>query len=342
MKNKEESKMKYIILAVLTLITAVIIFIGVQKDKTLIAQNKKAVNATNVQVNNKENKTVSSDLPIIKCWGDSLTVGVGGNGVTYPDELASLSSLTVNNYGAKGASTNLLASIQGGISLYTDSFTIPADKSSVEINLYNKAGKQFILGKNDSEGLNPCKIDGVEGNITYDKNTNKMYFSRLTKGKEVEVESETQLFTNAMLNKDKKNDEILILFTGNEDNDDIGRIIETQKKMIDYAGTDKYIVISVTNDEAFYSNQLLAEEYGDHFLNIKKYLLQHGLEDAKIEPTKQDKQEIGSAMIPSSLKSDETNLNSAGYKVVAQQVLQKIIDLGYLSDSQIKDLGIKK
>lgn len=338
MKRKEESKVKYIVLAVLTLITICIIFVGVKKDRAIVSQNEKYANKINIQ--DSINQDISSDLPIINCWGDSLTVGVGGDGVTYPDELSNLSNMTVNNYAVKGASTNLLASIQGGVSLYTDNLTIPADKIAVEINLYDKSGIQFILDKN--ENINPCKIGDVEGNITYDKNTNKMYFSRLTKGKEVEVESETQLFTKAMLNKDKKSDEILVLFTGNEDNEDIGRIIETQKKMIDYAGTDKYIVISITNGQSFYSNQLLAEEYGDHFLNIKKYLLEHGLEDAKIEATKQDKLDIGSAMIPSSLKSDETNLNSAGYKIIAQQVLQKIIDLGYLSDSQIKDLGIKK
>lgn len=338
MKRKEESKVKYIVLTVLTLITICIIFVGVKKDRDIVAQNEKYAN----KIENQDgiNQDISSDLPIINCWGDSLTVGVGGDGITYPDELSNLSNMKVNNYAVKGASTNLLASIQGGISLYTDNLTIPGDKAAVEIDLYDKSGRQFILSKN--ENINPCKIGDIEGNITYDQSTKKMYFTRLAKGKAVEVKERTQLFTNAMLNKDNKQEEILVLFTGNEDNEDIGRIIENQKKMIDYAGTDKYIVIGITKDESFYNNQLLAKEYGNHFLNIKKYLLEHGLEDAKIEATKQDKLDIGSSIIPSSLKSDETNLNAAGYKIVAQQVLQKIIDLGYLSDAQIKNLGIKK
>ena len=38
----------------------------------------------------KVNAAIDEYLPGIVCWGDSLTAGVGGNGVTYPDVLSNL------------------------------------------------------------------------------------------------------------------------------------------------------------------------------------------------------------------------------------------------------------
>ena len=56
MKKKKESKAKYVILAVLTLITIAIIVVGVKKDKAMIANNEKAVNQINSDLDNDNNK----------------------------------------------------------------------------------------------------------------------------------------------------------------------------------------------------------------------------------------------------------------------------------------------
>ena len=56
MKKKKESKAKYVILAVLTLITIAIIVVGVKKDKAMIANNEKAVTQINSDLDNDNNK----------------------------------------------------------------------------------------------------------------------------------------------------------------------------------------------------------------------------------------------------------------------------------------------
>ena len=99
--------------------------------------------------------------------------------------------------------------------------------------------------------------------------------------------------------------------------------------MIKYANTDKYIVIGVTKDDSLYENTVLKKEYGSHFLNIKKYLIQNGLKDANITATKQDKADVGNSIIPTSLRSEGNNGNSTYYKLGAQQVFNKINELGY-------------
>ena len=177
--TKEESKIKYIILAILTVITIGIIFIGMQKEKSIIAQNKKAAEEINIDDNNNETGNLTSTNTIISCWGDALTFGAGGDGVNYPSELANLTNMTVYNYGFDGETTNLIAARQGGISLYAKEFTIPATKDAVEIVLYDKLGSKYVFkNETDANTLNPCKINDIEGNITYNRDTKKMYFTR--------------------------------------------------------------------------------------------------------------------------------------------------------------------
>ena len=197
--------------------------------------------------------------------------------------------------------------------------------------MYDKLGHKYTFkNKDEINNLNPCKINDVEGNISYNKETEKMYFTRSNECEGTKVKSGTQLFTNAMINKDENKDEILVIFTGNDESTDIDEIIKAQKQMIKYANTDKYIVLGVVKDDSIYENSLLEKEYGKHFLNIKKYLIQNGLKDAKITPTKQDKIDIGHSIVPTSLRSEGINGNSTYYKLVAQQVFNKINELGYL------------
>lgn len=49
-------------------------------------------------------------------------------------------------------------------------------------------------------------------------------------------------------------------------------------------------------------NEKLAAAFGTHFLDIRSYLLEHGLEEAGIAPTDQDLMDLADGEIPSSLR----------------------------------------
>ena len=118
----------------------------------MIANNEKAVNQINSDLdndNNKKDDKSTSTNTIISCWGDVITYGEGGDGVTYPSELANLTNLTVYNYGFKGENTKKIAAMQGGVSLYTKKFTIPSNKEAVEIKLYDKLGHKYTFKNKD-------------------------------------------------------------------------------------------------------------------------------------------------------------------------------------------------
>ena len=61
------------------------------------------VDETTERTDTERADTGKEKEPDIVCWGDSLTYGTGGEGVTYPSVLADETGLTVYNYGAYGS-----------------------------------------------------------------------------------------------------------------------------------------------------------------------------------------------------------------------------------------------
>ncbi len=98
---------------------------GIQKgDKVLIFSNS----TTPVYKD-------TTDINVV-CWGDSLTEGVGGNGVAYPDELAKLTGYNVINMGVGGESLITIGARSGAYNIVLgEDLSIPANRTSVDIKL---------------------------------------------------------------------------------------------------------------------------------------------------------------------------------------------------------------
>ena len=255
----------------------------------------------------------------IACWGDSLTAGSGGNNTSYVNYLkGNLVGRLVNpiQLGIGGEKANAIAMRQGGLKTYVDSFTIPSDNTAVEITLRDEYGKNVITYASEEETrLNPCYIDGIEGRIY--KSGEKTYFKRTTSGQSKSIDDNTIITTNPMI-KYSKNAEVNIIWSGQNnslDKDfDIQEIINIQKKMIEYSGSDNYIIIGLlyAGDEV---NNAMAEAYGEHFLDVRNALSTDN-----------------SNTVSEDYKSDSVHLNAEGYTIVAEQVYNKLISLGYISE----------
>lgn len=134
-------------------------------------------NKTNIDMEKeKPEKEVKKEEPekkpgegmIIECWGDSLTVGFNGDGVTYPDVLAELSGAQVRNYGVSGETSLEIAARQGGIPMQVNNITIPASGSLVLGDLYGSGvnsvygGMMRPMARGGESSVNPCIIGGVD------------------------------------------------------------------------------------------------------------------------------------------------------------------------------------
>ena len=276
----------------------------------------------------------SGELPRIICWGDSLTQSVDCKSA-YPDVLEQLSQTTVINYGIMSETTTSIAMREGAVRVYAGECLIPEQCIPIELSVTSKSGKNVQLLKYGQAGVNPCSIAGVTGNLVYIPETDTYQFTRSKPGEAVLVSEKTRITTSAMYHK--KQGDVLVIFTGTNDGltpEKVEALVKTQRAMLDYADCERYIIIGMTCKKVMPEieriNELLSEEYGEHFLDIRTYMLQYGLGEAQITPTKEDEQDIRSGEIPGSLRKDYVHGNEHFYRILANQVYRKLQYLGYL------------
>lgn len=288
----------------------------------------------------------------IACIGDSLTYGYGAlpGSSDYPSILAKLCDKTVYNLGVSGEATNEILARHGGYPAKVNPFIIPADVNAVEISFNDTINigapnPTTLLDKSSSGIVNPVIIDGIEGIIS--KSEGSYYFTRSVLGEAHEITRPCHIITKEM--REHKED-IQVIFVGTNGGwmitaDDaetrIKKLISQIDMMIDYNTSKKYIIIGL---HYFYSwvlyNGLTKEKlenelklkYGNHFINLRKYMIEYGLSDAGLSPTEADNTAIENGEVPPSLLfSDGIHGNAKFYNILANLVHKKGLELGYWS-----------
>ena len=130
----------------------------------------------------------------------------------------------------------------------------------------------------------------------------------------------------------------------------LNQLIRQYRELISEAGTDRYIIISSTDDpndfeqiwgyttepvglENTWYEEEFEEAFGEHLFNGRKYLIEHGLEINGIRRTEEDYMRADQGNISLKLRNpeygDNTHLNEAGYIALAHGVYEKGKELGY-------------
>ncbi|MFT3982803.1 MAG: hypothetical protein QM697_02755 [Lachnospiraceae bacterium] len=278
----------------------------------------------------------SGELPTIVCWGDSLTESIDGK--AYPDFLRKLTQTEVVNYGVRAETAKAIAIREGAVPIFVGACVISEEAVPVAVEVTSGDGSGIQLLKNGSAGVNPCYIGGIAGTLSYDGSAGRYYFTRASKGEAVRIEAGSRLTTDGMVSRRKG--DVLIIFSGTNDGPDassIYDIIEVQRAMLDYADCKKYVIIGLTCKKVMPEieevNKILAKEYGEHFLDIRSYLLSYGLAEAGLTPTAQDRADLKNGEIPSSLRKDYVHGNTYFYEILAGQVYRKLEYLGYIPNN---------
>ena len=126
-------------------------------------------------------------------------------------------------------------------------------------------------------------------------------------------------------------------------------LIRQYLSMIRYAGTDRYIIVSSTDDpddfdqiwgytmepvgleDTLYEAKF-REAFGDHLFIGRKYLIENGLSINGLEETEEDRERAEKGDISLQLRIpeiDNTHLNDAGYTALAWGIYEKGAELGY-------------
>lgn len=299
-------------------------------------------------------KSPASDGMVINCWGDSLTAGTAyDNKLSYPAALQNaLNDYTVNNFGIGGESSKTIAQRMGATPLTVgvttekkEEFSLPSgtDQSEQFNILGDDSAEARILAQvqedTGNDCLNPVFVNGTS--CTLSKKGMFYCLSHTDSGEEMTIKSGDQIMPQASFGN--YSNDINIIWAGTNDRpkpETVSKTIDNIQTMIDYLGSDRYIVIGLTAlsymPEVAKVNEALEEAFGEHFYDFRSYILENGLKDAGIKATKEDKEDLKAGEIPTSFmnapdpSSDHVHGNTAFYQLLANELVKKLQKLQYI------------
>ena len=162
-------------------------------------------------------------------------------------------------------------------------------------------------------------------------------------------ESSREILARSLIYGSQKEDILVIQMGDNGGWKDLDELIRQYRLMIERAGTDRYIIISSTDDpddfeqiwgyttkpvgmENTWYEEKYEEAFGEHLFNGRKYLILHGLEINGLWMTEADHLRAQKGNISLQLRNpwiDNTHLNEAGYIALAHGIYEKGKELGY-------------
>jgi len=302
----------------------------------------------------------------IACWGDSFTHGI----YAYPPILQSIlgNNWCVYDGGESGHRTTEIAGRQGGIKLYTKGgFTFPSSGSTSIDGIYLENSELTVdpmpfRPERWSAGvrlLNPCLIDGTECTVTYSSVT------RTAAGEKKSIAPNSEITTyGARFCRDA---DVTVIYMGANGgyNNDYNLLIKQHWAMIDFTTTKKYIVLgfhsrSGTEVEGGYLdmfNKAFGKEAAsfcpdaydgkNHVIDLRGAVVKRGAEllvktgvyASKDELTESDKARLASGFWPYPFQTSkgDAHPNTAGETAISYLIHDKMVKLGYLTDSFILD-----
>lgn len=277
-------------------------------------------------------------------WGDSLPWGsVSGVQYDWSVRLSEKLGIPVYNGGVAGQCSSDIAMRQGGLQpLFTvEGNQIPASAAVKVTTLVPATSYRPDSGTN-FKFLGT--LHGVAGTLEHNHGTHEWTFTRTTAGSVVSCPANTPFIGTEGVGHERD----LQIFWGGRNNVNregvhlLDAVRDTQR-MVNHmlGGTARYFVLGVTTTDTEINgttghtqvvelNEALKARFGERFIDVRRYLIDHGLEDAGINPTPTDLSRIANDTIPASLWSEGPHLNEAGYNVVCDLIAQKILEWGWV------------
>ena len=267
-------------------------------------------------------------------------------------------SIPVVNMGSGKENSATVLGRSGAVPfVISKNFVIPADTESVLIDFRSPDNKVVSPLTAGNAGMNPVTIAGVEGTITLETNkqtwVQSYYFTRTEPGEEVSVEKGEEIIT---ANTDAYKDYLHIVWLGTYDqiNNPAQLVSDTKALLARQAkNPDRYLVLGpctirgswvsadVTAMDAI--DSAMQQAFGNHYVNVRKYLRSDGLTDAGITPSKEEKNIIQTGQMPPNFRSNDgsANLNGTAYKLIGKLVYDRMESLGYFDEVR-QELGLNK
>ena len=282
---------------------------------------------------------------VIICWGDSLTESMAmEDAYRYPAQLQGDigSQFKVINAGVSGETSNEISSRANLVDIeLTNSITFPKGVKSVELTreFVSVKGGEVLQYKGFGRdlALDDLIINGEKYKMSFRNGeiwdegiytltrTDASQTLILPKGATVKYDY-TDTFESVYCN--------VILMGANDKRVPITELIERYRRLGSSSKKNIYIIPYYYKDDGDGSiTKQFKDAFGDQALDLRDYFVNHAHEDYDVEKTELDKYCIKKNQVPVTFcyqnKRDECHLSSIGYKVMADQVYKKGVELGY-------------
>lgn len=237
-------------------------------------------------------------------------------------------------------------------------FEIPGEVESVHISLKSADGKTVSPLTAGNAGVNPVTIAGVEGTITLESEgqgwgLTSYQFTRVEAGEPVSVTKGTEITTACA---DEYRDYVHIVWLGTYgDFTNSEKLVSDTRQLLSRqtSNPDRYLVLGPCTVRSDWSNadtstldaidSAMLQAFGNHYINVRKYLMVDGLTDAGITASKEEKLVIQQGRVPTSFRSNASgaDLNGTAYKLIGKLVYERMESLGYFDEIR-QELGLDK
>jgi lysophospholipase L1-like esterase len=276
----------------------------------------------------------------LAAWGDSMTAGYATE-TAWPTICANQLGIPVYNGGIWSQTSTEIALRQGGLDVMVtfQNNTIPAS-GAVPVTL--SGGYTF---RSDISWNFPGTVAGVAGNLNKPVGNN-WTFTRTGTGTAMTGVAPSRFVSS---NKKPYDSWINVIWAG-RNNLMIGigdaakpDILRDNALMVAALAPvqKRFLLLGISNanyeipGHVDYArivdiNQTLKNTYPEQFIDIRRYMIDHGLTAAGITPTAADSTAISEDRIPPSLLQDQGHYNPTGYSVVGKKIADEITSRGWL------------
>lgn len=259
-------------------------------------------------------------------WGDSLTAGAGGAGITAPSELQKILKIPVVNMGVGGEGSSAIAARSGAREISLRFFGL--GKKEGDWTKYQVVPDTGIL----RQGINVLAGE-IQGCVVFLKFEGAGYSAKAFK---CQKNLKNKIFKFKVAGIENLNSKYKIIWSGRNNGGDSATVSSDIAAMISFfKGINpkvKVYVLSVINGagegrgSGAYAginavNQALST-VNANYIDVRRCLIDEGLDVNNLSASEQDILDVENDLVPEQLRSDGIHLNSYGYHAVAYCVSQ--------------------
>ena len=208
-----------------------------------------------------------------------------------------------------------------------DGYIVATSKSPLK-SIYDNSTITFSI----INGFNPCTINGITGDLI---KSGGDYIFRPQGECNMNLLEKKQIMSFA--STEFRNPLVTIFWCDQGvDKNDLKIFLDKYVIMTQYVGNENFFIMgSITGNDSIRGplEQMLAQEFGDHYFNGRKYLLAEAIKEINSSTTEDDIIRINEGRLPSFYMKDAIHLNEKAADILSKKMVEVIVE--YLNQNGI-------